>query len=126
MGAFYLSQLTFLAKLTGQIPAPQKLILFNPVVTPIQQFKKYVGQVQINTTTSEHFMFSQEVWDSYQYAQLPDKNLTQGVECVLCVAKNDELIDSQRTQAYWQDCARIIEFEGGHKIQDFSMFKHFV
>ncbi|TLD81073.1 hypothetical protein LS68_006315 [Helicobacter sp. MIT 05-5293] len=127
LGAFYLSQLTFLANDSkDSIPLPKKLIMFNPVVTPLTQLRKYADKIQINTTTSESFAFPLCSLESYKEARLPSAQLTQNTECFVCLGINDELIDINDTQRYWHNYARIITFEGGHKVKDFAPFREII
>lgn len=126
LGAFYLSQLAFLANLKKSIPLPKKLIMFNPVVTPLTQLKKYANKIQINTTTSQAFTFPLCSLESYKDAPLPSVQSTQNIECFVCLGINDELININDTQQYWQDYAHIITFEGGHKVKDFSPFQNLI
>lgn len=120
LGAFYLWQLTLFAP-TLSIPTPHTLILFNPVLEPLVQLKKYINQPQINTTTHQSFTFSYDSWVSYAHSlRMP---LAKQIQCIVCLSLDDELIDVQVSKAYWQHYARIVMIEGGHIITDFSPFK---
>lgn len=121
LGAFYLWQLTLFAP-TLNIPTPHTLILFNPVLDPLAQLKKYINQPQINTTTHQSFTLTYDSWASYAHSlRMP---LAEQIQCIVCLSLDDELIDVQISKAYWQHYARIITNEGGHIITDFVPFKN--
>ncbi|CAM3260158.1 YqiA/YcfP family alpha/beta fold hydrolase [Helicobacter labetoulli] len=120
LGAFYLWQLVLFAH-NLEIPTPQAMMLFNPVLTPLTQLEKYINKPQINSTTQKEFTLNLESWQSYAHAlKLPPP---KEVKICVCISQNDELINPRISQAYWQNYAQILLSQSGHSIADFSPYK---
>lgn len=120
LGAFYLWQLVLFAP-SLEIPTPQAMMLFNPVLTPLTQLEKYINKPQINSTTQKEFTLNLESWQSYAHAlKLPPP---KEVKICVCISQNDELINPRISQAYWQNYAQILLSQSGHSIADFSPYK---
>lgn len=121
LGAFYLWQLSLFAN-SLNLPLPRYLVLFNPVLEPLSQLKKYIDKPQMNATTHTPFTLARAQWESYALAlRMP---LPKSIQCYVVLSKNDELIDVELSRVYWQQYAHIIEHEGGHVIADFAPFSH--
>lgn len=120
LGAFYLWQLTLFAPYF-EIPSPQAMMLFNPVLNPLAQLEKYINKPQTNTTTQKAFTLTLESWQSYAHAlQVPPR---KDIKICVCISQNDELINPRISQAYWQNYAEILHSQSGHSIADFSPYK---
>lgn len=122
LGAFYLWQLILhiasRQKCEEKHLMPRTLVLFNPVFEPLWQLKKYIDKPEYNTSTRETFTLTRNHWESYAYALRT--SMPKHIRTIVCLSKNDELIDIDMTRAYWRLYAEIMQIQGGHIITDFA------
>lgn len=121
LGAFYLWQLALFAKDLA-LPHPKAIVLFNPVLEPLSQLEKYINKPQTNATTNASFCLDKAAWQSY--AESKRVPLEKDIKSLVFIAKDDELINSNVSSAYWQcHASKVVLIEGGHKIRDFTPFR---
>ncbi|MCH5313055.1 MAG: hypothetical protein J1E28_01465 [Helicobacter sp.] len=116
LGAFYLWQL-ILHSSELELSLPHTFVLFNPVFEPLSQLKKYIDKPQHISNTNATFTLSLAHWQSYALAL---RTPMPKIRTIVCLAHNDERIDRDISQAYWQHYGEILHIQGGHIIADFA------
>ncbi len=99
-----------------------KCVLVNPAINPSVTLRKAVEfspLLNYNTGESREFIFDHA--DAYKKYEVP---VESGINRIIVLGKNDEVIDYKKSEEVFRNKGRIILTEEGHRIEDYGKIIH--
>ncbi len=89
-----------------------KTIMINPAITPSELLPEFIGVTE-NYETGEPYQWDQTHCEQYLCYEKELECSTQSIDRTILLDMADELIDSTKTLAKYQDKANVVTYDGG-------------
>lgn len=89
-----------------------KAIMINPAITPSELLPEFIGVTE-NYETGQPYQWDKTHCEQYLRFEKELESSTQSIDRTILLDMADELIDSAKTQAKYQDKANVVSYDGG-------------